>query len=123
MRLDVPNGISLDFLGRTISVDWSYHAMLMVAVWFVMVPICIITIRFGKPKPTLDGIHEKVALKNLVWWWFSVHKYGLMCAVGLALASAAMALVMSGFSGSLHSTFGISTLALGCLQVISGWLR
>jgi len=35
-----------------------------------------------------------------------------------------MALTVSGgFSGSLHSFFGISTIALGCLQVVSGWVR
>ena len=28
-----------------------------------------------------------------------------------------------GFSGSLHSVFGLATIALGCLQVISGWFR
>jgi hypothetical protein len=39
--------------------------------------------------------------------------------VGLAVAMTAS----KGFSGSLHSIFGITTIALGCLQVISGWLR
>jgi hypothetical protein len=124
MQPHIPTEVYLDFLGQTITIHWDYHAILMVAVWFVLVPICIITIRFGKPKPTLNGIREKVALRNLVWWWFSVHKYGLMLAVGLALAGAAMALMVSGgFSGSLHSFFGISTVALGCLQVVSGWVR
>ena len=124
MQPHIPTEVHLDFLGRTIPIHWDYHAILMVAVWFVLVPICIITIRFGKPKPTLNGIREKVALRNLAWWWFSVHKYGLMLAVGLALAGAAMALMVSGgFSGSLHSFFGISTVAIGCLQVVSGWVR
>jgi hypothetical protein len=36
--------VYLDLLGRTITVHWNYHAILMVAVWFVLVPICIITI-------------------------------------------------------------------------------
>ena len=49
----------------TIPIHWDYHAMLMVAVWFVLVPICIITIRFGKPKPTLTGLHRKVAVKHI----------------------------------------------------------
>jgi hypothetical protein len=124
MQPHIPTEVYLDFLGRTIPIHWDYHAILMVGVWFVLVPICIITIRFGKPKPTLNGIREKVALRNLVWWWFSVHKYGLMLAVGLALAGAAMALMVSGgFSGSFHSFFGISTVTLGCLQVVSGWVR
>ena len=96
--------------------------------WFLsgscMVPLCIVTIRFGKPKPTLNGIREEVRLTNLVWWWFSVHKFGLMFAVGLSLVGMAVALYASGgFSGSLHSFFGITTITLGCLQVVSGWFR
>ena len=113
-----------EFLGWTIPVHWGYHAVLMVTIWFVLVPLCILTIRFGKPKPTLNGIREKVAIKNIVWWWFNVHKYGLLIAVGLSLAGLAVAMTASkGFSGSLHSIFGITTIVLGCLQVVSGWLR
>jgi hypothetical protein len=120
----IPTEYHSDFLGMTFPVHWDYHAMLMVGVWFVLVPICIVTIRFGKPKPTLTGIHEKVSIWNPAWWWFSVHKYGLMVAIGLALAGAIVALTVSGgFSGSLHSFFGLTTVALGCLQIIGGWLR
>ena len=72
----IPTEVHFDFLGMTIPVHWDYHAILMVTVWFVLVPICIITIRFGKPKPTLTGLHRKVSIKNIEWWWFSVHKYG-----------------------------------------------
>src|SRR5664279_6700 len=70
----IPTEVHFDFLGMTIPVHWDYHAILMVAVWFVLVPICIIIIRFGKPKPTLTGLHRQVAVKNIEWWWFSVHK-------------------------------------------------
>jgi hypothetical protein len=120
----IPTELYVDFLGRTIPIHWNYHAMLMVGVWFVLVPICIITIRFGKPKPTLNGIREKVSIWNGAWWWFSVHKYGLLLAIGLALVGAILALAASGgFSGSLHSMFGIATVTLGCLQVVSGWIR
>jgi hypothetical protein len=120
----IPTEVYLDFLGRTIPVRWDYHAVLMVSIWFVLVPICILTIRFGKPKPTLNGIREKVSIKNIAWWWFSVHKYGLFLAVGLSLLGLAVSMVASrGFSGSLHSIFGITTIVLGCLQVVSGWLR
>ena len=58
----IPTEVHFDFLGMTIPVHWDYHAILMVAVWFVLVPICIITIRFGKPKPTLTGLHAKVCI-------------------------------------------------------------
>ena len=55
----IPTEVYFDFLGMTIPIHWDYHAILMVAVWFVLVPICIITIRFGKPKPTLTGLHRE----------------------------------------------------------------
>ncbi len=120
----LPTEVYLEFLGRTIPIHWDYHAILMVTIWFVLVPLCIVTIRFGKPKPTFNGIREKVSIRNMVWWWFSVHKYGLFLAVGLSLVGLAVTITVSkGFSGSLHSIFGITTIVLGCLQVVSGWLR
>ena len=60
----IPAEVYLGFLGRTIPVHWTYHAILMVTVWFVLVPICILVIRFGKPKPTLTGIHGKVTIRK-----------------------------------------------------------
>jgi hypothetical protein len=124
VEVHIPTEVHLDFLGGTIQIHWGYHALLMVGIWLVLVPLCILTIRFGKPRPTLDGIRDQVRLTNIAWWWFSVHKFGLYLAVGLSLAGLAVALTVSrGFSGSLHSIFGIATIALGCLQVISGLLR
>ena len=120
----IPTEAYFEFLGLTIPIHWDYHAILMVTIWLVLVPICIVTIRFGKPKPTFNGIREKVSIKNIVWWWFNVHKYGLFLAAGLSLVGLAVAMIASkGFSGSLHSIFGITTIILGCLQVVSGWLR
>ena len=120
----IPTEVYLDFLGTTIPIHWNYHAILMVAVWFVLVPICILVIRFGKPRPTETGLHRKVSIRNIEWWWFSVHKYGLIVAVTFALAGAILAVTVSGgFSGSLHSIFGIGTVVLGCLQIMGGWLR
>ena len=69
----IPMEVYLDFLGRTISVRWDYHAILMVSIWFVLVPFCILVIRFGKPKPTLTGLHRKVSVWHAEWWWFSIH--------------------------------------------------
>src|SRR5262249_4027551 len=124
VEVHIPTEVHLDFLGGTIQIHWGYHALLMVGIWLVLVPICILTIRFGKPKPTLNGIREQVRLTNIAWWWFSVHKFGLYLAVGLSLVGLAVALTVSrGFSGSLHSIFGLTTIALGCLQVIFGLLR
>jgi len=120
----IPPEVHLDFLGRTIPIHWEYHAVLMVGIWFVLVPLCIVSIRFGKPKPRPHGIREEIRITNLVWWWFSVHKVGLYVAIGLSIAGLGVALTVSrGFSGSLHSIFGLTTIALGCLQIVSAWLR
>jgi hypothetical protein len=120
----IPTEVYIGFLGRSIEVHWNYHALLMFSVWMVLVPFCIIAIRFFKPKPSQYGITTKIRLGNIRWWWFSVHKYGLFTAVGLSLGGAAVALVASGgFSGSVHSMFGSMTILMGCLQVVSALFR
>ena len=86
----IPTEFHFDLLGVTIPIHWNYHAFLMVSVWFVLVPMCILVIRFGKPKPTLTGLHRQVAVRHIEWWWFSTHKYGLIFAIGMALAGAAI---------------------------------
>jgi hypothetical protein len=96
----------------------------MVGIWFVLVPFCIVAIRFGKPKPKPNGITLKVNIRHKIWWWFSVHKYGLYLAVFLSLGGLAVALIVSGgFSGSVHAVLGLTTISLGVLQVVSGLLR
>lgn len=120
----IPTQVYLEFLGRTINVHWDYHAILMFAIWVVLVPLSIISIRYCKPKPTRYGIREKVRLSNTAWWWFFAHKYVLYFAIGLLLIGATLAITVSrGFSGSVHSLFGIITVVLGCLQVVSSWFR
>lgn len=120
----IPTEVYLDFLGTTIHIHWDYHAIFMTSIWLVLVPLCIITIRFGKPKPAPFGIREEIRLRNLAWWWFSVHKFGFYLVIGLSLAGAAIALTVSrSFSGSVHSVFGIATVVMGCLQIVSAWLR
>lgn len=120
----IPTEVYLDFLGRTIQIHWDYHAILMVAIWFVLIPLCIISIRYCKPKPTPRGVRTKIKPSNLNWWWFYFHKYGLYVAIGLSLVGLAVALIVSrGFSGSMHSLFGIMTIILGCLQIVSSWVR
>lgn len=119
----IPTEATVPILG-TIPVHWNYHALLMAGIWMFLVPLCITIIRYGKPKPTLYGIRTKISIWNREWWWFNVHKYGLYAAVGLSLAGMAVALIVSGgFSGSLHSRFGLITVTLGVLQVVSGMLR
>jgi len=120
----IPTEVYLEFLGTTIPIHWNLHAIAMVGIWFVLVPLCILSIRYGKPKPRPHGIRVEIRLSNIEWWWFSVHKFGFYIAIGLSLVAVAVALTVSrGFSGSVHSMFGIATVVLGCLQIISAWLR
>jgi len=116
--------VYLEFLGRTVPIHWGYHAVLMFVIWMVLVPLCIMAIRYGKPTPTPYGIREKIRLSNPAWWWFSTHKFVLYFAIGLSLVGAAVAMTVSrGFSGSVHAVFGTTAVVLGCLQVVSSWLR
>ena len=120
----IPTEVFVGFLGRTIEIHWNYHAILMFCIWVVLVPVCIITIRFFKPKPEGIGITEKVSITNVRWLWFSIHKYGLYTAMILTLAGAMVAVIASqGISGSVHSLFGVLTVIMGCLQVVSAVLR
>jgi hypothetical protein len=120
----IPTEVYLGFLDRTIQIHWNYHALLMVGIWILLVPLCITAIRYFKPRPTEFGLQSKISISNPLWWWFNVHKYGLYTAVVLSLIGVAVALISSGgFSGSVHATFGILTVIMGCLQVISGMLR
>lgn len=120
----IPTEVYLGFLGRTIEIHWNYHAILMFTVWMVLVPLCITIIRYGKPKPTEKGVQTKIGPWEPEWWWFNVHKFGLFLAVFLSLGGVAVALVVSGgISGSVHSVFGILTVVMGCLQVVSALMR
>jgi FtsH-binding integral membrane protein len=120
----IPTEVYLGFLGRTIEIHWSYHAILMFLVWFVLVPSGIITIRYFKPKPKPMGIRKKISLANREWWWFNVHQYVLYLAIVLSLGGVVVALTVSrGFSGSVHSIFGGLTVLFGALQILSAWTR
>jgi hypothetical protein len=120
----IPTEVYLGFMDRTFQIHWNYHALLMVGIWVLLVPFCVTVIRYFKPRPTELGVQSKISISNPLWWWFNVHKYGLYSAVALSLVGVAFALVVSGgFSGTVHAKFGILTVVLGCLQVISGMLR
>jgi hypothetical protein len=96
----------------------------MVFVWMFLVPLFILIIRFGKPRPTPTGLHRKVAIYHKEWWWFSSHKYGLATAMVLSVLGAIIALTVSkGFSGTVHAVFGILAVTLGVIQVVAGALR
>ena len=94
-KVDIPTKVYLDFLSETVPIHWDNHAYLMVFIWLVLVPICIIVIRFGKPEPTEKGIQTKIGMFNPLWWWFSVHKYGLYAAVILSIFAGGIAYTVS----------------------------
>lgn len=120
----IPDQVYLPLLGRTIEIHWDYHALLMVSMWAVLVPAGIISLRYFKPRPSRTGIESRIAVRDPRWLWFSLHKYVLTFAVGMSVAGTVVALVVSkGFSGTIHSAFGLATVAFGCLQLISAWLR
>jgi hypothetical protein len=119
----IPRQVELPFFG-VVDAHWNYHAYLMVFVWMVLVPLCILIIRFGKPRPTATGLHRKVYIWHEEWWWFSTHKYGLAAAMTLSVIGGAIAVTVSkGYSGTVHATFGLLAIILGVIQVVAGALR
>jgi hypothetical protein len=121
---DLPTEFYLEFLGRTIAIHWDNHAWLMFSTWFILVPLALLAVRFGKPTPTLYGIPKGTPLFSHKLWWWALHRSGLYVAIGLSLVGGAVAMIVSGgFSGSLHSYMGAGAIVLGCLQVISSWFR
>lgn len=120
----IKEDVYVEFLGRTIDIHWNYHALLMVGIWLILVPVCIMIIRFGKPRPTEFGLRRQVHIRHREWWWFSTHKYGLSLAVFLSLGGVVVALIVSGgFSGSVHAILGSLTVILAIVQVTAGMLR
>ena len=120
----IPTDVYLGFLGRTIDIHWNYHAILMFFIWIVLVPICITVMRYHKPPPSEKGIQRDVSLWHREWWFFSVHKFGLLFAMFLAIGGAGFALMVSGgFSGTVHAYFGLFTVLMGVGQIISSQFR
>ena len=61
-KVNIPTEVYIGFLNETIPIHWDNHAYLMVLIWFVLVPIGVLAIRFGKPKPTERGIETKISI-------------------------------------------------------------
>ena len=124
MGEDIPTEVYLAFLDRTVEIHWDYHALLMIGIWFVLVPIGVMATRFFKPIPTTYGIERETGRLDpkLIWW--TIHYGVLYAAIGLALAGVTVAIVVSGgLSGSMHSIWGFAAILFGCLQIVSAWFR
>ena len=124
LTIEIPTEVYLAFLDRTIEIHWDNHALLMTLAWFVVVPVAILAIRYFKPLPTTYGIERGTGRfdRRLLWW--TIHWTFLYAAIGLTLAGTVIAVVVSqGFSGSVHAVFGLAATAMGCLQIVSAWLR
>lgn len=124
MNYEIPREGHLPFLADPIPIHWDNHAILMFAIWFVLVPASVMLLRFGKIPPSTYGIPRgtpKWAWPELPW---TLHKYALYAAVFLAVGGAGFATLLSGgFSGTLHAWFGTGAVTLGVLQVVSSWFR
>ncbi len=124
MGSDIPIEGRIPFLDITIPIHWENHALLMFVLWFVVVPAAVIFLRFGKIAPRTWGIPRgtpKWAWPELCW---TVHKRLLYAAIFLTLGGVGFAMMLTGgLSGTLHSFFGLATLVLGTLQVVSAWFR
>jgi hypothetical protein len=103
---------------------WNYHAWLMFTIWIVLVPAVLLLTRFGKPAPTREGIPKGSAKLGRKLFWFTMHRTGLSALAMASVVGALIAIAASGgFSATLHSVFGIATVVLGAIQIISAWFR
>jgi len=121
----IPSEVYLAFLDRTIPIHWDYHAILMTLAWFVLVPTGVVAVRFFKARPQAWGVN-KIGIgrfhPNLLCW--TIHFFALYGAIGLSLLGLGMAMLVSGgFSGTMHSVWGIAAVTFGCLQIVSAWFR
>ena len=124
MEYEIPTEGYLPFVNAPIPIHWDNHAWLMFSIWFLLIPVALLTIRFAKPRPTTYGIPRGTSKldRRLLWW--TVHFYGLYAAIGLSIGGALLAIVLSGgISGTLHSFFGIGAVLMGGLQIVSSWYR
>ncbi len=124
MAYEIPSEAYIGFLDQVIEIHWDNHAVLMFGLWLVLVPVAMLAIRFGKPLPTTYGIPRGTGKlhRKLLWW--TVHYYLLYTVIILSLGAAAFAVFLSGgFSATLHAYFGIGTILMGVLQIVSSWFR
>ncbi len=124
MSYEIPREATLPFFAEPIAVHWDLHAIAMVSIWLFLVPIAILTIRYGKPRPAPNGIPRGTANWSKLYFWWPVHFYLLYAAVGGTLAVGGFAILLSGgISGTLHSFFALATMIFAVLQIVSAWYR
>lgn len=114
----------------SLAMDWSghvannlplyifLHAALMLIAWMVLIPLGVIIARFYKVTPGQDYPRE---VDNKFWW----HSHLLLQNGGILLACIALYLVWTPEKNlnNMHAVAGMSAMALGLAQVISGFLR
>lgn len=105
----------------------AWHARAMVLAWGVLLPLGALAARYLKIAPRQDWPRE---LDHPLWW----HLHRALQYGGLALAGVGLGLVWLGpaapagtllsvDAAGLHRVVGWSVMALGALQLASGWLR
>ncbi|BCH08421.1 hypothetical protein MesoLj131c_26790 [Mesorhizobium sp. 131-3-5] len=103
---------------------WNYHAWLMFTIWIVLIPAVLLLTRFGKPAPTLEGIPKGSAKLGRKLFWFTMHRVGLSALATASVVGGLVAIAANGgFSATLHSVFGIATVVLSVMQIVSAWFR
>lgn len=103
---------------------WDRHAWVMFTIWIILVPFVVVITRFGKPRPSAEGIPKASPKLGRKLLWFTLHRAGLFLLTLASLFAGLIAIAANGgLSTSLHAFFGNTTIALGLLQLVSAWLR
>ncbi len=124
MEYEIPKEGYLPFLSEPITIHWGNHAILMFVLWFILVPAMILLLRFGKVRPTTYGMKGGIPKFSRPEFPWTMHKIVLYTVIILAIGGVCFAMLLSGgFSGTMHSYFGLATLILGLLQGVSAWFR
>ncbi|RUV63624.1 MAG: hypothetical protein EOS23_03575 [Mesorhizobium sp.] len=121
---DAPIPLFEAWFGVSVPPHWDLHAWLMFAIWIVFIPAVVALTRFGKPPPSVSGIPKGSPMFSRKLLWFTVHRVGLFVLIAASLVGGLIAVAAAGGVGNtLHGVFGIGTLILGVLQIVSARWR
>ncbi len=103
-----------------VSLGMAWHGRLMFLAWGIICPLVIVSARYFK---ILDKQAWPQELDNRFWW--RSHWIGQTFAMGLSCIGLALILWTPGLSGEawLHRVTGYAILALGSVQLLSGFFR